>query len=333
MWQYNIKNKLDLFIKNHEKIKEVKGSWQMGMMQYSCILSSTIKNQNINPIRLEEGINIIKENTGMFSNFRGYSLFYVANLLSYKPEMRGSFKVILDTYEKLKKDKFFNDSYLPFLAIIIYENRDKMDIDTAIDRTKYVYDFMKKHHPFLTSSDDYCRSALIAINSKNLEDDLKYMEESYEALNSKGFYKSNDLQSLSHIMVFNENKNEESLDRVVKIKKLLESKGCKIDGYGYPLIGAISLLDCDENQLVEQIKNVSDKLKEVKGFGNWALGKNNRNMISAVIVASSYVDYFSQETNIDTISNNIFLEIIIAIDIAMMLVIMSASTASATYIN
>lgn len=56
-------------------------------------------------------------------------------------------------------------------------------------------------------------------------------------------------------------------------------------------------------------------------------------MISAVIVASSYVDYFSQETNIDTISNNIFLEIIIAIDIAMMLVIMSASTASATYIN
>lgn len=33
MEDYTINKTLDLFIKNSEMIKEVKGSWQMGMMQ------------------------------------------------------------------------------------------------------------------------------------------------------------------------------------------------------------------------------------------------------------------------------------------------------------
>lgn len=328
MQEHVINNKLELLINNHEKIKEVKGSWQMGMMQQSCILSSTIKNQSIIPKKVEESIDIIKKNTGIFSNFRGHSLFYLSNLLSNKVDIDESFKSILNIYDKLKENKFFNDTYLPFLAIIINENKDKLDVDISIERTRYVYDFMKKNHPFLTSSDDYCRAALIAINSKDLDNDLEYIENCYNIFNSKGFYKSNNLQSLSHIMVFDKNKSEESLNKVLRIKRLLEKNDCKIDGYGYPLIGAISLLEYDEEQLVRQIKNVSDKLKDVKGFGNWSLGKNNRNIISAAIVASAYADYFSEENNIDTISNNIFLEIIIAIEIATMVAIIATVSAA-----
>lgn len=330
MLEITINNKLDLLIQNNEKIKEVKGSWQMGMMQQSCILSSTIKNEYIVPSKVEESIEVIKNNTGIFSNFRGHSLFYLSNLLSNKENKEESFKSILNTYNKLKENKFFNDTYLPFTAIIIDENKNKVDIDTAIYRTEYVYDFMKNNHPFLTSSDDYCRAALIAINSNNLDSDLEYMENCYKELNSKGFYKSNNLQSLSHVLVFDKNKNEESLNKVLRIKKLLETNNCKIDGSGYPLIGAISLLECEEETLVKQIKNVSDKLKDVKGFGNWSLGKNNRNIISAAIVASAYADCFKEEGNLDTITNNIFLEIIIAIEIAIMVAMIAAVSAAAS---
>lgn len=330
MLEITINNKVDLLIQNNEKIKEVKGSWQMGMMQQSCILSSTIKNEYIVPSKVEESIEVIKNNTGIFSNFRGHSLFYLSNLLSNKENKEEAFNSILNTYNKLKENKFFNDTYLPFTAIIIDQNKNKVDIDTAIYRTKYVYDFMKNNHPFLTSSDDYCRAALIAINSKNLDSDLEYMENCYKVLNSKGFYKSNNLQSLSHVMVFDKNKNEESLNKVLRIKKLLETNNCKIDGYGYPLIGAISLLECDEEVLAKQIKEVSDKLKDVKGFGNWSLGKNNRNIISAAIVASAYADCFKEEGNLDTITNNIFLEIIIAIEIAIMVAMIAAVSAASS---
>jgi len=71
---------LSLSALKYELPSSLKGSWKMGMMQYSCVLSSTIKNQNINPIKIEESINIIKKNTGIFSNFRGHSLFYLSNL-------------------------------------------------------------------------------------------------------------------------------------------------------------------------------------------------------------------------------------------------------------
>ncbi len=328
MQKYVLRNKLNLFIENHGKIKDIKGSWQMGMMQYSCVLSSTIKNQNINPIKVEESIDIIKKNTGMFSNFRGYSLFYLSNLLSTKPDIENSFKSILSIYEKLKSIGFFNDTYLPFVATIIYENQDKMDAGKSIERTKYVYDFMKKHHRWLTSSDDYCRAALIAIHSKDLDYDLEYIEKSYNELSLKGFYKSNNLQSLSHIMALDTNKSEDSLNKVVRIRQLLEQNNCKIDGYGYPLIGALSLLECDEDKLVHQIKSVSDELREVHGLGNWGIGKNNRNMISAAIVASSYADCLNQESNVDAISSNIFVEIIIAIEIATMVAIIAATSAA-----
>lgn len=329
MEEYIINDKLNLFIKNSEMIKEIKGSWQMGMMQYSCVLSSTIKNQSINKLEVEESINVIKENTKMFSNFRGHSMFYLANILSTKSNREEEFKSIKNIYDKLKEEKFINDSYLPFTAIIIHSNKDKMDINTSIEKTKYVYDFMKKHHRWLTSSDDYCRAALIAINSNDLDNDLEYIEKAYEIFNSRGFYKSNNLQSLSHIMALDKDKSEKTIDKVIRIKELLEQEKCKIDGYGYPLIGALALIDYDENKIVEQIVRVSNKLSEVKGFGNWALGKNNRNMLSASIVAASYAQYLNEDSNVDSISSNIFLEIIIAIEIAMMVAIIASTTAAA----
>ena len=98
MIEIAINNKVDLLIHNNEKIKEVKGSWQMGMMQQSCILSSTIKNEHIIPYKVEESIEVIKNNTGIFSNFRGHSLFYLSNLLSNKENNEKSFNSILNTY-------------------------------------------------------------------------------------------------------------------------------------------------------------------------------------------------------------------------------------------
>lgn len=329
MLEYTIQNKVNLLTKNFEELKEVDGSWQMGMLQHSCALSLAIKNKYADYTKIEECIKIIKKNTGIFSIFRGNNLFYTATLLSTKVDIDRSFNEILEIHKKLKEKKFWNDEYLPFVANIIYENKDKIDLDECIDKMKYTYDFMKKHHPFLTSSDDYCRIALIAIYSKDLDNDLEYIEKCYEYLSYNGFVKSNNLQALSHIMCFNKNKTEEGLKRLIEIKKILKEHDCKLDGYGYPLIGGISLLDCNEEELIKNIKDTSEKLKEVKGFGNWRLGKNNRNMISAAIVASSYADYLQEESNLDIISNNIFLEIVIAIEIACTVAMISAVSASA----
>ena len=333
MKEYVIQNKVKQFIENYQQIKKLKGSWSMGMIQYSCALSLAMRNQDVNIEKIEKNMEIIKNNTGIFSNFRGYSMYYIATLLSTKDNAESEFKEIMDIFQLLKEKRFWNDAYLPFVAITLYENKDKIDIDNCINNMKYVYDFMKKHHPFLTSSDDYCRIALISINSRNLDEDLEYIEECYEKLSKNGFYKSNNLQSLSQIMCFDKERNDESINKIVRLKNLLDKEKCKIDSYAYPIIGAIALLDCSEDIVVNQIKNVSNKLKEVKGFGDWSLGKYNRNMISGAIVSLAYADYLKEKSNIDVINNNIILDIIIAIEIACMIAVISTSSASSTASN
>lgn len=330
MEEHILKNKIDLFIKNYNQLKKIKGSWQMGMIQQSCALSLTIKNRTINTNLVEECLDIIKNNTGTFSNFRGYSLFYIATILSFEISPESSFKRILEIYEKLKKEKFYSDLYLPFVATIIYENKDKIDIDDCISKMKYVYQSMKSKHPFLTSSDDYSKIALIAIHSNDIDKDLEYIETCYEFFNKNGFMKGNDLQALSHIMCFSKDKSTEICEKVIKLRNLFNKSDCKMYGYGNPLIGAISLFDYNNEDMVKQVKYTSDYLKEIKGFGNFSLGKSNRNMISTTLVASSYSDYLKEENNLDSISNNILLNIIIAIEIACIVAIISVASVSAS---
>ena len=56
-------------------------------------------------------------------------------------------------------------------------------------------------------------------------------------------------------------------------------------------------------------------------------------MISGTIVASAYADFLKEESNIDAISNNIILDIIVAIEIACMIAMMSAISASSNASN
>ncbi|MCC0649713.1 DUF4003 family protein, partial [Clostridioides sp. ZZV15-6598] len=118
--------------------------------------------------------------------------------------------------------------------------------------------------------------------------------------------------------------------KTIELKKAFKENDCKLNYYGYPIIGAISLLDYKENEIIENIKDVSNRLKEEKGFGNWSLGKSNRVMISSAIVASIYADSIQKENNIDSISNNIFLNIIIAIQVACVMAATSAAIASSS---
>ena len=326
-----IENKTKLFIKNYEALKEVKSFKYSGMLQYSCALAFTNKNTVVNKLLLEDSLEIIKNNTGVFSNFRGNCQFYIASLLCFESNREIAFKSILEIYEKLKKEKFTNDTYLPFVAAIIYQNKEKMDTDTIISKMKYVYDFMKSKHPFLTSSNDYSKAALIAINSKDLDKDLDYIEKCYEYFNKNGFSKSDNLQSLSHIMCFNSKEDVKvSCDKVLKLKDTFKSKDLKMYWYGDPLIGAISLLNIEEDKIANEVSQVSEYLKDKKGFGNFVLGKDNRNMISCNIVASSYEESLVLESNANNVANDIFLDIIIAIEVATMIAIISATTVATT---
>lgn len=54
MKEYVIQNKVKQFIENYQQIKKLKGSWSMGMIQYSCALSLAMRNQDVNIEKIEK---------------------------------------------------------------------------------------------------------------------------------------------------------------------------------------------------------------------------------------------------------------------------------------
>ncbi len=62
MKEYVIQNKVKQFIENYQQIKKLKGSWSMGMIQYSCALSLAMRNQDVNIEKIEKNMEI----TGIF---------------------------------------------------------------------------------------------------------------------------------------------------------------------------------------------------------------------------------------------------------------------------
>ncbi len=55
-------------------------------------------------------------------------------------------------------------------------------------------------------------------------------------------------------------------------------------------LGVLAILPVDQQQVMQDIMDADDFLKQQKGYGFWGIGKKQRLMHAGMIVASSYVD-------------------------------------------
>lgn len=312
--------KVNLLTKNYGALKEVKAASWMGIILHGCALTHTLKDKEINIQLVNECVDLIRDNTYIFSDFRGNSSVNTAIILSLQPNPKSSLEEILEIHKKLKQKKFYSGDCLALVANTIFENKNKINIDECIEKMKYIYEAMRQNHPFLTSVDDYMSACTIAINSKNIEEDLNNMEKAYEYLNKHGFHRNNTLQSLAQVLACT--KKQRVWDDCIRIKKELEIKKCKFHEFGYPLIGTMALLELkDVVGTIEEIKELSNTLKEYKGYGNFSLGESYRNMICATIVISDYTK------NLD-VNSFIINKIIDDINQAMNIAIITATTSA-----
>lgn len=324
------KEKIDLMIRNSEGIEEVEGTLGMGMFKKCNALTLTMKSSEINVSNVNNARRIIKDNTSLISNFRGYNLLTTAVNLSLLDNPNEAFDEILDIYSKLKKE-FFQSTYLVMVAHYLYINRSKLPIDEAIIKTKEAYEIMKKNHSFLTSSDDVMASAMIATNLDNLEESFEEIEKCYKILNNNGYLKGNNLQALSNILCFAQGSAEEKCRKVILFDKELRDIDMPLKGYALPILGIATLVTDNYKELALNIKEVDNELKKHKGFGAMTLGYTTRRMISASVACSSYLEDTSDinDTFTETTKNAV-INIIIAMQIAATAAAVGAAASSAS---
>jgi hypothetical protein len=280
--------KLELFAENAQKMKKA-FAWQNVMVNRLAALLYTAENKIVDDEAVRASYELIKENTGRFSSFRGNSVISIAASLSLSSRQETQLANTLTVYDLLKDAKFRASDYLVVSAFQIAAHTTSDQYHRTVERTKMFYDSMKAKHRFLTGQDDYIFAALLGLSDIHIEKGIDRMEQLYTVLKPE-FMSGNSVQTLTQVLVLGE-EAPEAATRVLALRDAFRARGLRLDKeYTLSSLGVLSLLPCNREDLVTDVSDTYEFLRTQKGFGNWSIGKQELLLLSAALVAFKNVD-------------------------------------------
>ena len=275
------------FICNRDVVKSI-FKWENDQIISASVTSFLNRGILADATKLEECKKLLKDNTGVFSNFRGNVEVPMVVQLAIADVSADKMKKTMQVYETLKKE-FYGSEYLVLAAAVMADMVSEEQAIQMAKKARKIYDKMKKDHPFLTSGEDTVYAVLMAVSEKSDDKMMEEMEVCYKKL-KESFYASNEVQALAHVLSVAEGSAEEKCNKVVALYDALRGAEVKYGKY-YELVALASLamLPVEQSVLVEDIKAVDAFLAEQKGYGFWGLDKKTRLMHAAMIVSCDYI--------------------------------------------
>ena len=271
--------------------------------------------------RLRECRDLINQNTGFFSSFRGHIRVPLSCLLSMCDQPEVKFDRAQRVYRMLR-DHFSGSDYLALAAFML---TDDDCTEERITRGKRIYCRMKKEHPFLTSSEDSIFALLLSWSDQSDEELIRDMEACYRVLKER-FHDSNCVQTMTHILAM---EKEEASVKCEKIFTLYDMIGHNNGKYGkhheLAVLAALAMLRANPDTLVKDMMDVDAFLEHQKGYGFLGIDRKTRLMHAAMIVSDEYVPRGA----VDTAALSGTIAMIIAQQMATCAIIASTTAATA----
>ena len=263
-----VRRRCELLIQNRDTMNEA-FKWGSGLLNLSAAYMITSKEKCADVAKLKECKDLIKERTGALSNFRGNSNCAVAAILSVSENAERLLEDGLQAH-KMLKEKLRDSAYLPMAAMAVAQLAERERHEKIADRTKEIYDRIKKEHPFLTSAEDCSFCTLMALSEKSTEELVTEAEACYRFLTEHTRYPKNSVQSLSHVLALYDGTVEEKCEKVMELYEILKACGLKYGiSYELPMLGILAMTNTNYEVLAEELTEVSNWLSKQKGFGFW----------------------------------------------------------------
>lgn len=179
------KRKCELLMENRDTAKKV-FAWESGLTHLACAGIFTVKGKRADEMILADCRALLKQNVGVFSNFRGSVAPEIASLLAVSGNPQPVLENGLKVYELLKKE-FSGSMYLPLAAMVIAQLAKPYQYEEIVQKTRRIYKKMQKLHPFLTSAEDSAFCALMAASGMEEENLLAECENCYQILKPEFF--------------------------------------------------------------------------------------------------------------------------------------------------
>jgi hypothetical protein len=317
----------ELFVKNRDILK-VNFKWDSSQMHPLCASLCAERDIEADHDKIRECKEIIKENTGLLSEFKGTVLLALATILSFEADPESKFHQVTESYAALRKE-FHSSPYLPLSAFMIADMADSFSYEMIVEKSKRIYKKMKEKHPFLTSSEDAGFAVLFALSGIEEDEAIGRAEECFTLLKGR-FFSGDSVQALSHALAMGADSSEEKAARTLEIYEKLKERGLKY-GTGPELatLGMLSLSGTDVDTIVEDVAELDQHLSSIKGFGTFGTGKAQRLMYASFLTANSY-----KKNGLSTVIKaslvNSVTSLIIAQQVAVIAIIAATSASSST---
>lgn len=276
-------------IKNKETMKSA-FAWEDGLTHLACAGIFINKEQTANEEMLLQCKDILKRNTGIFSNFKSTAKPMIVAMLAANENPQLLMERGLKVYDLLKEE-FMSSVYLPIAAMIIAQYADEARYAELAQRTRRIYKQMRAEHPFLTSGEDSTFCALMALLDKPDEVLLGDAEECYKTLKSN-FFSSNAVQSLSHVLAMCDGEPKIKCQRTMELFQKLKEAGHKYGtSYELPTLGVLAMADGNQDEIVAEMAEIDQWLSEQKGFGFFSsISAKQRLMYAGMIAQQDYIN-------------------------------------------
>lgn len=307
-------------IKNKETMKSA-FAWEDGLTHLACAGIFINKEQTANEEVLLQCKDILKRNTGIFSNFKSTAKPMIVAMLASNENPQLLMERGLKVYDLLKEE-FMSSVYLPIAAMIIAQYADEARYAELAQRTRRIYKQMRADHPFLTSGEDSTFCALMALLDKPDEVLLGDAEECYKILKNN-FFSSNAVQSLSHVLAMCDGEPEIKCQKTMELFQKLKEAGHKYGtSYELPTLGVLAMADGNQDEIVAEMAEIDQWLSEQKGFGFFSsISVKQRLMYAGMIAQQDYIN--------DKMMQSAAVNGVISLTVAQQAAMCAAITASA----
>lgn len=240
--------------------------------------------------RLSQAQQIIKDNKGVFSEFRsGYARKVAVSAVAMSDDPEQAL-TDLGTIKKMLKPGMFSTFMYDVTACIIQTSTKPEDYELVVDRTMELFGAVIKKHSIIGSEGELADCAVIAKTDKDTAHTSEEQEECYKEVikfNGKG---SDSLHAAAAMTLFGGGTDI----RAEKVKGLKETQKADKFKFTYDGIGMTALLaglyGDHPADIIAEMKEVSEELKAAKGMGGWTISDGTRNLIAAGITVAARTD-------------------------------------------
>ncbi|MBO0813026.1 MAG: DUF4003 family protein [Microlunatus sp.] len=320
------RSKLTLFAENARSISR-EFRFQNALTRRLAALLYAQENRPLDAEAIRRCHHLMKQNTGVFSSFRGPMAMGVAALLSLSPAPERLFASTLEVYDLLKQARLRTSDFLAVAAFQIAARTEPGRYPGVVDRTRAFYDGMRAQRFFLTGQDDYIFAAMLGLSELDTGIGTQRIGQVYDRLKGE-FRGRNSVQSLAQVLVLGDS-DLGAADRVLALRDALRAQRIRLDrSYTLPTLGVLALLPVQPQVIAADIGRARDFLRSQRGFGRFSVQPQELLLYATGVVADGYARDVRAGVLTATISTSIT-NLIIAQQTAMIVVLTANAGATA----